>query len=161
MRQARESLRGLAELGRRHGVKPMLQLHGGNKLNCSGALALQLVEGIAPEDLGIYTDPGNMVAQEGAEPWAMHLDMLGEYLCYVGVKNLRWIHQEGRWRVRWVGLDDGLIRWDDIFRLLRERGYDGPLSLHSFYDYLSPNQVIEQTREDLAYARTCWGEERG
>jgi len=157
LRRARESLRGLAQLGKRHGVKPMLQLHGGNMLNCSGSMALRLVEGISPNDVGIYTDPGNMVAQEGTEPWEMHLDMLGEHLCFVGVKNPGWFREQGRWRTRWVGLEDGIVPWDRMFALLRERGYDGSFSLHAHYEEMSLEQALEQTRKDLAYARACWG----
>ena len=158
--QAREALRQLADVGRRRGVKPMLQLHGGDQLNCSGAMALRLLEGIPADDLGIYTDPGNMVAQQGTEPWAMHLDMVRDYLCFVGVKNAGWFHADGRWRARWVGLDRGIVPWDRIFTLLRERNYDGPFSLHSHYEDMTLDQALAQTREDIAYARACWGEEQ-
>ncbi len=154
---ARSHLDILEQLARRHGVQFALQVHGG-AIHCSGALTAALLEGHDPAWIGAYADPGNQATQDGSEDPRLTFELLRPWLCCVGVKNGGWFPEriapsgQRRWRADWQGLADGMVQWDTILAHLRTIGYDGFLSLHSFYD--TPlAQAIDQTRTDLGYVR--------
>lgn len=138
--RARRDLAGLAGLGRRHGVRLALQVHHGT-IHPSAAHALRL-----SEELAIYLDPGNQ-AMEGSEHLPMSLDLLGDRVACVGVKNAAWRED----RLAWQPLaDGGVVNWDATLETLRERGYAGPLSLHAHYPTTDP---VADVGRDLAYLK--------
>lgn len=152
---ARRDLEQLAKLAERTGVRVAIQLHG-DTIHGSGAQTAALLAGHDPKTIGAYPDPGNQVVQDGREDWRFTFDVLGPWLCCVGVKNGGWFPGElaptgqRHWRSDWSGLADGMVPWDDIIEYLSGSGYDGLLSFHSHYEVPFP-QVLEQTRLDLRF----------
>ncbi|MFC5827611.1 sugar phosphate isomerase/epimerase family protein [Nonomuraea insulae] len=147
LERARRGLATLARSAEHHGVRLALQLHHGT-IHPSGALALRLVEGL--DEVRFYADPGNQ-AKEGSEDWRLHLDLIGERVACVGVKNATWTQGADGWTCDWQPFaDGGIIRWAEILRSLRERGYTGPLSLHVHYPAADPLTAL---RRDLRYLR--------
>ncbi len=142
---ARRGIAGLAASGAERGVRVALQLHQGT-IHPSAAHALRLIEDL---DVLVYADFGNQ-AKEGSEDWRLTLDQLGDRVACVGVKNAAWDRTPNGWEVGWVPLADGVVRWPEILPGLRERGYDGPLSLHVFYPTPDP---VSSMRQDLEYLR--------
>jgi sugar phosphate isomerase/epimerase len=138
--RARRDLAGLAGLGRRHGVRLALQLHHGT-IHPSAAHALRLTE-----ELAIYLDPGNQ-AMEGSEQLAMSLDLLGDRVACVGVKNAAWRDTGLAWQPL---ADGGVIDWAATLGTLRARGHSGPLSLHAHYPMTDP---VADVGRDLAHLR--------
>ncbi|MNH42928.1 hypothetical protein D3C79_1047240 [compost metagenome] len=63
-------------------------MHFGN-IAPSASLARQLVDGFDAKHIGVIYDPGNMV-YEGFEQYKLGLEVLGEYLGHVHVKNAIW-----------------------------------------------------------------------
>lgn len=138
--RARRDLAGLAGLGRRHGVRLALQVHHGT-IHPSAAHALRLTE-----ELAIYLDPGNQ-AMEGSEQLPLSLDLLGDRVACVGVKNATW-HETGlAWQPLTAG---GVVNWNATLGTLRTWGYAGPLSLHAHYPTTDP---VADVGRDLAYLR--------
>ncbi len=138
--RARRDLAGLAGLGRRHGVGLALQLHHGT-IHPSAAHALRLTE-----ELAFYLDPGNQ-AMEGSEQLPMSLDLLGDRVACVGVKNVAWREAGPAWQPL---ADGGVVDWPATLRTLRARGYAGPLALHAHYPTTDP---VADVGRDLAYLR--------
>lgn len=146
LENARRGLGGLAELAAQHGVRLALQLHHGT-VHTSAAHALMVLEGLAgPDGVAVYADPGNQT-KEGSEDWRMNLDLLGDRLACMGVKNSAW-HQN---RCDWVPLADGTISWREILAGLAERGFTGPLSLHVHYPTADP---VATLRTELDHLRS-------
>jgi sugar phosphate isomerase/epimerase len=137
---ARRDLAGLAGLGRRHGVRLALQVHHGT-IHPSAAHALRLTE-----ELAVYLDPGNQ-AMEGSEHLPMSLDLLGDRIACVGVKNAVWRGTGLAWQPL---ADGGVVDWPATLRTLRDRGYTGPFSLHAHYPSTDP---VADVGRDLAYLR--------
>ena len=144
---ARRDLAGLAGLGRRHGVRLALQLHHGT-IHPSAAHALRLTE-----ELAVYLDPGNQ-AMEGSEHLPLSLDLLGDRVACVGVKNAAWRGPGLAWQPL---ADGGVVDWPATLRTLHERGYAGPLSLHAHYPTTDP---VAAAGRDLAHLRATRKAER-
>jgi sugar phosphate isomerase/epimerase len=129
------------------GVKALLEIHFGT-IVASPALAFELLRDLDPATIGVILDPANLVI-EGAMDLCMALDMLGERVDLVHVKNVRWERTpEGRWRWRFDELADGQCDWADVIGTLRARGYDGWLSLENLWRV--PVRHTGYVDEDLA-----------
>jgi sugar phosphate isomerase/epimerase len=149
-----DALKGWATivaLGRKHGVKPVAEIHMGTIIP-SAAAAQRFIANFKPEEAGVIHDAGNMV-YEGFENLKMGAEMLGPYLAHVHVKNSAWAIQSGdpdgnlRWGCDAATLRRGQINWSDALRALRAAGYDGWISLEDFV----PGPSEPKLRDDLAY----------
>jgi len=159
LEDARRRLAGLAALAERSGLKLLVQLHHGT-IHSSGALTAALLRGLE-SGVGTYLDPGNQV-KEGWEDWRLTLDLIGEGLACVGVKNAGWVPagngEAGQrvWQARWVPVREGLAPWPDILGHLARSRYRGLLSFHAPYEGQLA-QVLAQAADDLAFARGLLG----
>lgn len=129
--QSRECLSRLVDRTGKLGVKLLVETHQGN-ITPSGALARRFVEGFDPERVGVIWDPANQLVEGGESP-ALSLDLLGQYLAHVHVKNSVINRSEAGWGFEYVPFRQGMIDWKEIVRLLRKRGYDGWFSIEDFY----------------------------
>jgi hypothetical protein len=104
----------------------------------------------------------------------MALDMLGERVDLVHVKNIRWEQTPaGRWRWRFDELADGQCDWVEVIAALRASGYDGWLSLENLWRVpvrhtgyvdedladasLPPRDIDQRLQGELAFLRRLCG----
>jgi sugar phosphate isomerase/epimerase len=156
---------GIEALARRHGVRACIHIHTGNSASANAAVVATLLKDRDPQAAGAYIDPGHMTAEGSISGWRQGMDLLTPYLALVAVKAMAWEKTADAatgdvlWQTRMVPLREGAVRWREVFRLLRQIGFDGPVSFHSEYQGshswrdLTVPELIEQTREDLAYIR--------
>lgn len=154
----RQTLGAIEKLGQKHGVKALLQTHGGC-LMWSPLAAYAPVKDLDPAALGVHYDPGNMWHQEGWTDPHKAVDILREYLAYVGVKSCGWFlvpdsqdDQRLKWRREWMRLSEGMVDWPGILRELNAAGFDGPLGMHNFYENTLEG-LIEGMKADVVYLR--------
>ena len=99
----------------------------------SPALAFEVLRDLDPATIGVILAPVNLVI-EGGMDLRMGLDMLGERVNLVHVKNIRWEQTPAeRWRWRFDELADGQCDWAEVIAALRDAGYDGWLSLENLW----------------------------
>lgn len=98
----------------------------------SASAAYRLVSNFDPDHIGVIFDPGNMVF-EGFENYQMTLELLGDYLAHVHIKNSAWklvkTSEDGvhHWEADWAPLKTGYADLRKVIRLLKERKYNGYL----------------------------------
>jgi len=148
----------IEKFGQRYRVKALLQTHGWN-MTWSPEAAYDMVKGFDPAAIGVHYDPGNMIAQEGFTLPEKAVDLLGEYLSYVGVKNAGWFcapdsakGQSLTWRPAWTHLAEGIVDWRAVLDALCKAQYKGPLCMHNFYEN-GLDGLIAATAGDMAYLR--------
>jgi sugar phosphate isomerase/epimerase len=115
---------------------------------------MHLVRGFGPRFVGVYLDPAHLSV--GGEYLPMALDMVRGYLRMIGVKNARHVPSAGaggpRWKVDWCPLSEGLVYWPEAVKLLKESGYDGPLSVHGEYSASEQTaEVLKLVAQDMAH----------
>jgi len=154
---ARESMAILEKLGQRTGVKTLIQTHMGN-LVWSAETAYFMVQGFDPDAVGIHYDPGNMVYGEGWSEPVKVLDVLGDYLALVGIKNGGWFHvpqpEAGcqlKWQPSWLPVDQGMVDYEALLSLFQKHDYSGSFVMHNFYDGCDLSGLIKATRHDVQY----------
>ncbi|WP_062051043.1 sugar phosphate isomerase/epimerase [Bacillus sp. JCM 19034] len=140
-KEARHYIGEAEMLCKQYGVKGLIETHHGT-IAPSASLALRLVEGCNPSHIGVLYDPGNLV-HEGYENHKLALQLLGEYLAHVHVKNAKWIMNEQRWHVEWERVEQGVICWEQVLRNLTEVGYTGYLGIEDFSRAFPSEQALE------------------
>jgi sugar phosphate isomerase/epimerase len=160
---------GIEALAKRHGVRACIHIHSGNSASANAAVVAELLRNRDPAATGAYIDPGHMTAEGSISGWRQGMDLLAPYLALVAVKAMDWEKTkdpatgDAIWRTRMVPLREGAVRWREVFALLKQLAYDGPVSFHSEYQGshswrdLTVPELIEQTREDFAYIRSLAG----
>ena len=138
-------------------------------MSADGAIVYMLLQGFDPKYVGAYIDPGHMFIEGGLSGWKICIDLLSEYIAMVAVKSMGWFAEtdeqtgEKRWSRKMLPLSEGMVRWREVVDCLRQINFDGVISVHSEYAgshsfrSLSVEELIEQTREDLAYLREVIG----
>jgi sugar phosphate isomerase/epimerase len=130
LRELRQTLRYLAKRTKLAGVCMLLEIHWGTVMSsCTSAHAL--VRYLDPEALAITFDPANMII-EGKEDWEYGIELLREHLANVHIKNASWVRHAGNWTWQWDGLQQGMVEWPQLFRLLAARDYRGMLAMEDF-----------------------------
>ena len=138
------------------GVKVCLETHM-NQIAPSASAARRLLDGLDPNAVGVIYDPGNMVT-EGHEKTEMGLDILGPYLTHVHAKNGAWLRKENPepgehpWSSGFAAaLDEGIVDWAKMLRVLAAAGYDGYIS---FEDFSSGRSTEEKVAFNIQYLKS-------
>ena len=165
-------LDGLEKLAKSTGVRVNLHLHSGAYLTSLAAAVWYLIKDRDPAAVGAYVDPGHMFVEGGRDGWRLGLDLLHSRIALVAIKDLVFEQvrderlDKPRWVTRIVPLDRGAVPWPEVFQLLKKSNFDGWISVHSEYQGghswrdLKVQEVIDQTRLDLAYLRKALARER-
>jgi sugar phosphate isomerase/epimerase len=158
-------LDGLEKLARETKVRVILHLHSGAYLTSLSAAVWWLIKDRDPAAVGAYVDPGHMFVEGGRDGWRLGLDLLHSRIALVAIKDLIFEQvpderlAKSRWKTRIVPLDRGAVPWPEVFQILKKANFDGWVSVHSEYQGghswrdLKVAEVIDQTRQDLAYLR--------
>ncbi|MBP3953024.1 sugar phosphate isomerase/epimerase family protein [Bacillus suaedae] len=129
-------LKEVEQMCKQYNIRGLVEAHFGT-IAPSAGLAYRLVSEFNPEQIGVLYDPGNLV-HEGYENYRMGMELLGEYLAHVHVKNAFWQkkheHEDGTvdWSVEWAPIDKGIVDWKRVFSDLKAVGYDGYIGMEDF-----------------------------
>jgi sugar phosphate isomerase/epimerase len=152
--KARADYAKVGKLAHRFGVRANLEIHMGT-ICPSASSAYRLLEGLDPADVGVIHDAGNMMI-EGYENWQFGLELLGEYLAEVHVKNSTWVPGapgalgQNTWKFSWAGLREGRVNWPELIATLKAVGYTGWLSVE---DFTTDRPTEVRLKDDLAFLR--------
>jgi sugar phosphate isomerase/epimerase len=123
------------QMCKQYKVKGLIETHHGT-IAPSASLAHRLVCSCDPGNIGVLYDPGNMV-HEGYEHHRMGLELLGDYLAHVHVKNARWQKEKqtdgtAAWSVQWTPIEEGVVNWKQVLLDLQAVGYNGYIGMEDF-----------------------------
>jgi len=157
--EVRKQLNEIYALSQRYNVTATVHTHAGPYLSADPALLYMLLKEYDPEWLGAYIDPGHMFAESGPLGLEMRIDLLAPYIRLVAVKNYRWLRLsdvktgEKTWKLQMMPLSEEIVPWPMVFKCLKTLGFNGCISVHSEYEALGFEELIQQTKEDLDYTR--------
>jgi sugar phosphate isomerase/epimerase len=152
--QRRSEYRVVAEIAAQHGIKALVEIHHRTPVPSPHAAA-SFVDGLDPAHVGVIHDSGNMVF-EGWSDYRMGLEVLGDHLAHVHLKNAAWKYDGTSWNARWAPLRTGVVDVPALFRALAQVGYDRWIT---FEDFSTEMPLAQRIRDNLAYAKQCLGEQ--
>ncbi|MBN1673513.1 MAG: sugar phosphate isomerase/epimerase [Kiritimatiellae bacterium] len=151
--QAQAHYAKVAELAGKHGVRALIETHMG-LLTPTVAKTMNVLQGLSPEQVGIMWDPGNQV-KEGSELYDMAIEIAGEYLAEVHVKNMTWVakgEERGQtiWQTAATPVGKGVVNWPAVVDSLKAHGYEGWLF---FEDFSTDVPLYERLKQNVAWFR--------
>lgn len=159
--KAREDYRKIQDLVAKNNLQALIEIHHGT-ICPSASATRQFLEGLDPKHVGVIHDAGNMV-HEGFENLRMGLELLGDYLAHVHIKNARWFpvkylqDKSVVWKCDWTAVHKGIVDMRGLVRILIEMGYDGWIS---FEDFSAERPIDDRLRENLAFMKKIIAEAR-
>ena len=152
--EAVAGFRVVEKLARQYKVKANFEMHFGN-ITPSASAALRLASHFDSRYIGVIYDTGNVIF-EGFENYKMALEILGEYLDYVHIKNGKWnlVNEENgikSFKPGWATFKGGFADFPEFFQALKAVGYDGYISFEDFSDAASSQ---EKLRNNLEYIKS-------
>ena len=133
--KTQRQLEGIVQSIQAFGVKALFEIHF-KTLISSPSLAYLLLRKFDPALVGVIFDPANMII-EGREDWKLSVEILGDYLAHIHVKNASW-HREDKWNWQWDDLESGMVNWEDIMEVLSTTNYQGYLSNENLSSVVLP-----------------------
>lgn len=147
---ARKDLDQIVKFSEKYNVQTCYQIHSGPCIGSNCAGLMHLIKGFDPKYVGAYPDFGH-IALDGEDP-AMGLAMIKDYLSVVGVKDAYYRpqpqDQTPRYKPCFTKVGEGCIDWFHCFSLLHKMGFEGPVSVHTEYEF--DETIIRQ----VGYAQT-------
>jgi sugar phosphate isomerase/epimerase len=131
-----ENVKLLEELAKKYCVRINFETHMGNIIPSASA-AYRFASNFDPKYIGIIFDPGNMV-YEGFENYKLGIELLGEYLAHVHVKNSVWKLTDKTsdnvevWKPIWAPFKKGYADIRKLVHVLKDIGYEGYISVEDF-----------------------------
>jgi len=145
-------LADIIALTKKANLKPLVEIHH-KTIVPSAALAHRLVSQFSSDEVGVIHDAGNMV-HEGFEDYRLGLELLGDYLSEVHIKNAAFdAKEEGVWRSRWSPLSSGVVDFDALFKALKAIGYDGWFAVEDFSQAFSSKEALVN---NARFIRDAW-----
>jgi sugar phosphate isomerase/epimerase len=145
VREIRAQLKDLAGLNKEIGIGTIFQNHSpAGRSYVGGDLSelYSIVKDFEPAQIGVAFDIGHALVVHG-DDWRRHFDRLKSHVKVAYVKD---VQRSGHW----VPFGQGDIASTGYFKLLKQMGYQAPVSLHIEYDW--SNAGKSKTRAALLKA---------
>lgn len=149
--RAKKGLEGFAKLADKHKVRALYHTHSGNFLGCNGESMRALLEGLDPHLVGAYVDTGHQSVR-GA-PFRFALDAVAPWFSMLAIKDMVWRKENDGWRYEVVPVGQGIADWREIRQALRDRNYQGTISLHGEYHATDKNHRQQQLAQEIAFLK--------
>ena len=148
--EVRRDLQTLIELGRESGVQIGFHNHSGDNVGMAIWDTREIIRDLDPRWVGYYFDPCHSVVEGGSAGWQVALKLVASRLKMVALKDFYWDKQDGRWRVRWCPMGEGMVDWPRVFSAFAAARFTGPMSLHVEYN---PTDELAAIARDLAFIK--------
>lgn len=148
VKSARQKLAGFAKLAAKAKVRCAYHTHSGNTLGNNAAGLRMLLEGLDAHHVGAFFDTGHTAVNGG--PVRMELDIVKGWLALVAIKDMLWAKGANGWSYKVVPVGGGIVRWGDVGKGLKERKFDGTVSLHGEYEAKGLDERKRLAKEELA-----------
>jgi sugar phosphate isomerase/epimerase len=145
LRELRPRFAGLARLNKEIGIGAVIQNHSPSGRTYVGGNVDELADIVSefdPAQVGVAFDISHALKVHGEE-WQPRFEKIKSHLRVVYVKD---VNRDGHF----VPLGEGRVGASEYFKVLKQTGYSGPISLHIEYD--PPAAVQPTTRPELLKA---------
>lgn len=148
---ARKRLAGFAKLAAATNVRACYHTHSGGNLGNNGAGLRLLLQDADPHHVGAYVDTGHTAINGG--PIGMELDLVRSWLSLLAIKDMAWERSDKGWKHHVVPAGDGIVRWEEVGRGLKQCHYNGTISLHGEYEAKDLTERKRLAQQELAFLK--------
>jgi len=146
-----EALKGfqrVEEKAKETGIKAHFEMHHGT-ITPSASAAYALAKNFDPKYIGVIYDTGNIIYE-----YQMALEILGDYLDLVHIKNACWLKKGEKYGADWASFSDGYADFPKFFKALEAVGYDGYVT---FEDFSGKESSDEKLKNNIIFIKEIVG----
>lgn len=156
LQKLKQDFVALEELNRKYAIHGAYQNHAGTQVGAPVWDLRYLLAGLDPQFIGVQYDIKHATA-EGGHSWELSFKLVQDWIKTIVIKDFEWRKIEGKWRDYPMPVGEGMCDFPKYFHLLKNSGFNGPISMH--YEYPMPHEtkkeapkkeVIRETVEILA-----------
>jgi len=158
-------LEKLVRLNQQYGMHGAYQNHAGTRVGGPVWDVWYMIKNLDPRYLGCQYDVRHATV-EGGYSWPVGLKLLKDHIRTTVIKDFKWMQRDdGSWHAVSVPLGEGMVDFDQYFKIIREHQIEGPISIHYEYPVLTKeeqnwphqkkvNRTIEVMKKDVDKLRS-------
>jgi sugar phosphate isomerase/epimerase len=156
-------VRDLAQLNAQYRIQGAYQNHvGGDRVGGPVWDIWMLIRDEDPRWIGAQYDIRHATA-EGGTTWPLAIELLRNHIKTTDIKDFHWQKGARGWSPVSVPIGEGMVNWTAYYKLIRELGISGPVSVHFEYPPIEGKndlaagprrkQAVELMKKDLTRVR--------
>ena len=122
----------LAELNRKFNIHGAFQNHVGTRVGAAVWDIYEILKDMDPEFIGCQYDVRHAVA-EGGSSWINGFKLINPWVKCIDIKDFKWTLNNGKWNPESVPIGEGMVNFDEYFKLVKRYNVPGPISVHFEY----------------------------
>jgi sugar phosphate isomerase/epimerase len=146
LQKYRNILGDIVELNRKYKIHAGYQNHSGIWVGGPVWDLHELLRDFPPELLGSQYDVRHAMV-EGTDTWMIGMRLIASHIKTLAIKDFTWKTVAGRPEPVSVPLGEGMINWDNYFKMVKELKIVAPITLHIEYP------LLEKGEENLTLIR--------
>lgn len=132
LQKLKPQVKELAELNKSLGIHGAIQNHAGTRVGGPVWDLHELLRDIDPQWLGVQYDIRHATV-EGAQSWPLGLKLLAPWIRCIDIKDFKWQQAPGKGTIDNCPLGEGIVNFDQFFKLVADLKISGPISVHFEY----------------------------
>ncbi|MFD1294453.1 sugar phosphate isomerase/epimerase family protein [Lutibacter holmesii] len=165
--KTKKQFTALAKLNSNIGITGAYQNHAGYYVGSPIWDLEQLLTNFSPSNLGSQYDITH-ARVEGGKNWELGFELIQPHINSLAIKDFKWEKINGKWKVVYTPLGEGMIDFHYYFSLLKKYKINVPISLHVEYDLggaekgkiptMEKSEILKKIRKDLLFIQKIWAE---
>jgi L-ribulose-5-phosphate 3-epimerase len=125
-------LKKLGEMNRKYSIHGAYQNHFGTRVGGPVWDLYELLKDLDPQFIGCQYDVRHAMA-EGGSSWVNGLKLILPWVKCTDIKDFKWSQNNGRWNPESVPIGEGMVNFDEYFKIVKKANITGPMSIHLEY----------------------------
>jgi len=128
-------IKDLAAFNKEHGLCAMYHTHSGaGRVGASQWDLWLLLKDLDRKHVSFNFDVAHATIEGGLGGWIHSAKLAMPHMGGIALKDFRWEKAaNGKWRVAWQPIGDGMVQTVEFLKMAREGGFQGPVQVH--YEY--------------------------
>lgn len=149
--KTRATIKELAALNQSLGIHGAIQNHSGTRVGSAIWDLYEVLRESDPRWVGVQYDIRHAVV-EGGQSWPNPLRLVAPWVKCVDLKDFKWEQSPGKALIENTPIGEGIVPFDAYFKMVREQGIQGPVSVHLEYPPFERAKIDESQRRSLFLA---------
>jgi sugar phosphate isomerase/epimerase len=132
--------RKLADLNRKYNIHGAFQNHAGTRIGSAVWDIYEILKNLDPTYIGCQYDVRHAVA-EGGTSWVNGFRLISPWVKCTDIKDFKWSKTNGKWAPETVPIGEGMVNFNDYFKLVKKFNVTGPMSIHLEYPPFEKTKV--------------------
>lgn len=132
LQKYKPEMKKLEEMNSKYGIHGAYQNHFGTRVGGPVWDLFELLKDLDPKHIGCQYDVRHAVA-EGGSSWVNGLKLILPWIKCTDIKDFKWSQINGKWNPETVPLGEGMVNFDDYFKIVKKANITGPMSIHLEY----------------------------